>query len=117
MGAFDQPEILVSLDSVGEICLRILLAGDLQYLFDTVARKNLTNKEFVLAILFQQLITPKITAEAFREISDEDLKKLAAVFIEHEAYIFKEYIDTVDIFADFRRPITEYFEEEESRFH
>jgi len=116
MGAFDQPEIIVQLDSVGEIRLRILLAGDTQYLFDTVARKNLTDKEFVQAILFHQLTPPKITEEAFGEIPGEDLKKLAAVFIENEEYTFKEYIDTGDIFADFRRPITQYVEEEEKRF-
>jgi hypothetical protein len=116
MGAFDQSEVIVSLDSVGEIGMRVLLAGDMQYLFDTVARKNLTNKAFVQAILFHQLTTPRIATEALRKIPDEDLKKLAAMFIEHEEYTFQEYIDTGDIFADFRKPITEYVEEEERRF-
>ncbi|HEY1247411.1 MAG TPA: hypothetical protein VGE97_00345 [Nitrososphaera sp.] len=117
MGVFDHLEIVVPLDSLGEVSLRMLVAGDMQHLFDTVARENLTDKEFVMAILSHQLSDSYITKAAFVGIPNDALKKLAIAFIENEEYIFREYKDTEDVFVDFRRLIAHYVEKEKKLFY
>ena len=112
-----RPKTKVSIDSIGEVSLYSLTLGLTEHFFITVARSEITDKEFVQDILFHLLFSPKMSREEFEAIADDDLIKIAKAFIEAEAYTFKEYTDTGNIYLDFRKTITELVKEEERKLH
>src|SRR5712672_1118927 len=105
-------KIKVHLDSIGEVSLRSLTLGSTEIFFELVEKADIADKEFVQDILFQQLVIPEMSKEEFEKIADEDLIKIAKAFIETEKYTFKDYIDTGNIFLDFRKSIAISVEEE-----
>lgn len=116
MGAFDEEGIIISLDSVGQVSVRELTVGDTNYLAEVVAKKGISDKAFVQAILLHQVVTSTNAQEEFNRISDEDLLKVARAFLEAEKDTFTDYTaETEMTFASFRKVVTDWIAEEEKR--
>jgi hypothetical protein len=93
----------------GEVELKYILFGDVKF-FVEFLNKTKDNKEFVIQVLYHQLITPQISLTEFGKISDKELIKLSRDFVEHEQHTFRYFKETTDaeFFTNFREAIKEY---------
>lgn len=92
----------------GDVELKYILFGD--KFFVELLDKTKDNKEFVIHVLYHQLITPQVSFTEFSKISDEELIKLARDFVRQEQHIFEHFKETADakFFTNFREAIKEY---------
>ena len=93
----------------GEVELKDISFGDVKF-FVEFLNKTKDNKEFVILVLYHQLIAPQISLTEFGKISDEELIKLARDFVRQEQHTFKHFKETTDaeFFTNFREAIKEY---------
>ncbi len=63
---------------------------------------DISNREFVLKVLFNQILNSDITYKRFKQISDEELERLLRFFLDKIDYSNKYFKDTGDFFGDFR---------------
>jgi len=95
----------------GEVELRYISSGDVKF-FVELLDKVKDNKEFVIQVLYHQLITPKVSFTAFNKIPDDELIKLAGDFAGHGQHTFKYFKKTTDVefFTNFREAIRKYYQ-------
>lgn len=93
----------------GEVELKYISFGDVKFFVELLNRTK-DNKEFVIQVLYHQLITPQVALTEFSKISDEELIKLARDFVEHEQHTFRCFKETTDaeFFTNFREAIKGY---------
>lgn len=98
----------LKLDSLGNVELKYISYGDTQNIAKLLPQK-ISDKEFVLKVLFQQLLKPKIDFAKFEKIPDKELEKLGKAFVKKEDYTFKHFKKTGDFFKDFRRALQDHY--------
>jgi len=102
------------LKSLGTVKLKYISYGDTRD-FLKILQKPLSDRNFVIEILYHQLIKPKIKFDKFKKLSDKEIEKLAKVFVKKEDCTFKHFQGTGNFFKDFRQTIQikneKYFEE------
>jgi len=94
----------IKIGSLGEVELKYFSYSDTIDFADFMKQK-ISDKEFVLRILFYQLIKPKIRFDQFKRLSDKEIEKLGKAFVKKEDYTFKYFQGTGDFFKDFRQAI------------
>jgi len=93
--------IKLRLRTLGEVELKYISSGDAISFFKILSEKKLSDREFVLKILYNQIIKPRVKFEEFKKLSDKDLIKIARVFIKNETHTFQYFKDTGDFYKDF----------------
>jgi hypothetical protein len=113
MPYLDNNKIVASLQikSLGKVTLKYVSAGDVKKYYDISNDKHLSDREFVVKVLFNQLQQPKIKMNEFLKIDNADIILIGKVFCEAEKLLFKEFEDTNNFFGDFRKTIEKYLEE------
>lgn len=104
--------IKLRLRTLGEVELKYISTGDAISFLKILSEEKLSDIEFVLKILYNQLIKPKINFEEFKKLSDKELIKIAKAFLKKETQIFQYFKDTGDFFKDFRFAIKKYYKEQ-----
>ena len=92
------------LESLGDVELKYVSLGD-TIEFAKLLQKQLSNRDFVVQVLFHQLIKPQIGFDNFQKISDKELEELSTAFIKNENHTFKYFQDTGNLFKDFKQAI------------
>lgn len=92
------------LESLGDIELKYVSFGDTIEVAKLL-QKQLSDRDFVVQVLFHQLIKPQIVFDNFQKISDKELEELSRAFIQSESHIFKYFQDTGDLFRDFKKAL------------
>lgn len=92
------------INSLGEVELKYISYGDTRDIAKFLAQK-ITDRDFILKILFHQLIKPKIEFDKFQKLTDKELEKIGRAFVNKEDYIFEYFQDTGDFFKDFRQAV------------
>ena len=97
--------------TLGKLELKYISIGDLEF-FNKLIGKVADDKEFVVKVLYHQLITPKIQLTEFSKIPGEELIGLGRDFVRHEEHTFKYFKETTDaeFFTNFRRAIKIYYQ-------
>ena len=90
--------------SLGKVELKYVSYGDTRNFADFL-RQKISDKDFVLRVLFHQLIKPKIKFDQLKRLSDGEIEKLEKAFVKKEDYTFKYLQDTGNFFKDFRQAI------------
>lgn len=90
--------------SLGNVEIKYVSYGD-TIEFSKILEEQISNRDFVVKILLHQLIEPKLDFETLQKLSDEELEKLAKVFVKAEDGAFKHFKDTGDYFKDFRQTL------------
>jgi len=108
-GRFGQPATKSKTKTFGEVELRYISVGDLSF-FAKLLDKAKDDREFVIQVLYHQLITPKVSFTEFNGIPDDELMNLARDFIRHEEHTFEYFKETNDaeFFSNFRASIETY---------
>lgn len=104
--------IKLRLRTLGKVELKYISTGDAISFLKILSEEKLSDREFVLKILHNQLIKPKINFEEFKKLSDKELIKIAKAFLKKETQIFQYFKDTGDFFKDFRFAIKKYYKEQ-----
>lgn len=99
----------IKLDSRGNVELKYVSYGDTKEITKLLPQKT-RDKDFVLKVLFRQLVKPEIDFSEFEKIPENELKKLAKEFIKNENYTFKHFQDTGDFFKDFRQALQTHYD-------
>lgn len=94
----------LKLDSFGDVELKYVSYGDTQNIAKLLPQK-ISDKEFVLKILFQQIVKPEIDFAKFEKIPDKELERLGKAFVKKEDYTFKHFKKTSHFFKDFRQAL------------
>lgn len=105
-------EIRLKHKILGEFRLKYISTGDAISFFKILSEKKLSDREFVIKVLHNQIIKPRVKFEEFKKLSDKDLIKIARVFIKNETHTFQYFKDTGDFFKDFRFAIKTYKEKQ-----
>ena len=105
----------LNLETLGDVELKFISFGDTQYFAKILAKDQISDKEFVQEILYNQLIRPKIDLQSFKQLSDSDLIEIAKAFIKKEDNIFQYFNNTEKFFKDFRIAIKTYKEKQIER--
>jgi hypothetical protein len=100
----------------GEVELKYISFGDVNFFVELLNRTQ-DNKDFVIQVVYHQLITPQVSLTEFSKISDEELIKLARDFVEHEQHTFRYFKETTDaeFFTNFREAIKRYFQRQDEQ--
>nr|QNO56438.1 hypothetical protein OHJJKADD_00010 [Methanosarcinales archaeon ANME-1 ERB7] len=100
----------------GEVELKYISFGNVKFFVELLNRTK-DNKEFVIQVLYHQLITPQVSLTEFSKISDEELIKLARDFVEHEQHTFRYFKETTDaeFFTNFGEAIKRYFQKQDEQ--
>lgn len=99
----------IKINSLGSVELKYVSYGDTGEIAKLLPKK-ISDKDFVLKVLFQQLIRPEIAFSEFKIIPENELKKIGKAFIKNEKYVFKHFQDTGDFFEDFRRALQIHYD-------
>jgi len=92
------------LESLGDVEFKYVSYRD-TIEFADLSQKQLSDRRFVVQILFHQLIKPRIDVDNFQKLSDKELIELSRAFVKKENHIFKYFHDTGEFFKDFKRAI------------
>ena len=97
------------LEQFGEVELKYISFGDTDY-FVELSNKIDDDKEFIIQVLYRQLIHPDISSSDFNKISNDGLINLARDFINNEPLHFEYFKETTDddFFANFKNAIKSY---------
>lgn len=100
--------------SIGLLEFRFITLKDIE--FFGKLNKNLSNKEFSIKAIFNQLET-NIDFEEFSNISEKELEKIIEEYSKKSKLIYNYYpkIESTDIFLKFKKSILSYLEEERKR--
>ncbi|MGB9834985.1 MAG: hypothetical protein ACPLPW_08490 [bacterium] len=103
---FAFPNTLSYSEKFGKIEFKYISLNDLMAFQDILAKAK-DDKELVLQVLHNQLITPKVSLEEFSIIQDSELVKIARDFAKQEQYLFAYLQETTDeyFFTSFRKAI------------
>ena len=99
----------IKINSLGNVEFKYVSYGDTREIAKLLSQK-ITDKNFVLKVLFRQLVKPQIKFSRFEKISDTDLQKTAKAFVKKENYTFKYFQDTGDFFKDFRKALQTHYD-------
>lgn len=103
-------------EKLGNLELKYISIGDIEFI-DKKLRRIENHREFVSRLIHHQLVIPQITYTKFKDISEDELKKVARDFINYEKYTFKYFKETSDdeFFQNFRRAFQRYHKEESKK--
>ena len=87
-------------ETLGVIELKYISYGDSKE-FDEIFRESLNDKDFVVKMLFHQLIKPEISFDTFQNLSDIEIETIAKAFLKNEDKSFNWFQDTGNFFKDF----------------
>jgi len=106
---FNHSNTKIKSKQFGKIELKHISIGDLIF-FSVLLDKVIDDKEFVVKVLYHQLITPKISLIKFNKIPNDKLIEIARSFVKHEQDIFQYFKKTNDTeyFSNFREAIKIY---------
>jgi len=113
---FNYSNIKSKSKTFGEVELKYISFGDLIF-FAELLDKTPDDKEFVVKVLYHQLIIPKVSLIKFSKIPDEQLIELARDFIRHEEHTFEYFEETTnaEFFTNFREAIKIYHQKRVER--
>ena len=114
MPSLDTKKITVQIKtgSLGDVKLRYVSGGDIKQYFGIKKNKDLSDKKFVLKILYNQLLSPKIDFDKFQKIEDVEIIKIGNAFIKIEDSLFEKHQDTGNFFKDFKDTINKYLDKD-----
>lgn len=92
------------LKPLGTVELKYISYGDTRD-FLKILQKPLSDRNFVIEILYHQFIKPEIKFDKFKKLPDKEIEKLGKAFVKKEDYTFKHFQDTGDFFKDFRQAV------------
>lgn len=106
---FNEKNTKSDLEQFGEIELKYISFGDINF-FVELLNKIDDDKEFIIQVLYHQLIHPDMSSCDFNKISNDKIIKLVRDFINNEPLIFECFKETTEdeIFANFREAIRSY---------
>ncbi len=109
--------------TLGEVELKYISSGDThEYMklmgnlkeingqFELQSNSEVSNRDFVLKILNNQLLMPEISFDKLRKINEEEIKQIGKAFIENESSFFRFYENKWDFFKDFRAAVEKELE-------
>lgn len=99
----------IKLDSFGDVELKYISYGDTKEIAKLLSQK-INDKDFVLKVIFHQLVKPELEFNEFEKIPEKELEKLAKTFVKKENYTFKHFQDTGDFFKDFRQALQTHYD-------
>jgi len=99
----------MKLNSLGSVELKYVSYGDTKEIAKLLPQK-ISDKNFVLKVLYRQLVKPEIDFSEFEKIPENELKKLAKAFAKKEKYTFKHFQDTGNFFKDFRQALQTHYD-------
>ena len=102
---------------LGDVELRYLKWDD-QILLIQLLKEAKDSREYILRILYNQLIFPLISPEDFSHLSDEDLRMIGRAFISNEQKTFKYFNETNDaeFFDNFKQAVQDQIDEFNEKF-
>jgi len=102
--------------TLGEVELKYISVGDLEFFVELLDKVE-DDKEFVVQVLYHQLITPEVSFAEFSKIPDGELIKVARNLVRHEEHTFQYFKETTDaeFFANFREAIETYHQKQIER--
>lgn len=114
---FNEKNTKSDLEQFGEIELKYISFGDINF-FVELSNKIDDDKEFIIQVLYHQLIHPDMSSSDFNKISNDKMIKLVRDFINNEPLILKYFKETTEdeIFANFREAIRSYHQKLEATF-
>jgi len=87
--------------SLGDIEVKNVSLNDL-IKYDELKFYELSDKDFIISVLHNQLIKPKIDLDSFKTMSDKDIEELARAFLKQEDHYSKLIKETGEFFKDFK---------------
>jgi|GEM_PF-668264 len=90
--------------SLGEVELKYVAILDLEFFMELLT-EQVSDQEFVIKVLFNQLLQPTIEIKEFQDIPEPELNAITTAFIENESHTFQYYENTGNLFKDFRQAI------------
>ncbi len=113
---FSHSNIKSKSKTFGEVEFKCISVGDLTF-FVELLDKITDDKEFVVNVLYNQLIISKVSLIEFGKIPDEQLIELARDFIRHEKHTFECFEETTnaEFFTNFREAIKTYHQKQVER--
>ncbi|NCO04792.1 MAG: hypothetical protein GW939_01435 [Candidatus Magasanikbacteria bacterium] len=99
----------IKLKSLGGVEIKYVSYGDTEEIAKLLSQK-ISDKDFVLKVLFRQLVKPEIDFSKFKKIPENELKNLAKAFVKKEQYTFKHFQNTDDFFKDFRQALQTHYD-------
>ena len=99
--------------TLGEVELKYVSVGDLEFFVELLDKVE-DDREFVLQVLYHQLITPEVSFAEFSKTPDDELIKVARDLVRHEEHTFQYFKETTDaeLFANFREAIETYHQKQ-----
>jgi hypothetical protein len=106
---FNHSNTKIKSKKFGKIELKHISIGDIIF-FSELLDKVIDDKEFVVKVLYHQLITKIVLFIEFNEIPNDELIEIARNFVRHEQDIFQYFKKTNDteFFSNFRGAIKIY---------
>lgn len=101
--------------SLGEVELKYVSIGDLSNFFKFLDSSG-TDRDYVVKVLKNQLISSDDRPLDLDKIGDVELKKIAFAFIKNESSTFRYIKYTDDLFSDFKKAIPLGFEKDIESF-
>lgn len=105
----------VVVPSLGKVELKYVSGSDCLE-FEKIIFQNLANDEIAKKILHQQLLTPKLSYDAFISIPSDELLQITNAFIKNEGSCFEYYIDTGKLYDDFVNALKTDIEDRRQQF-
>lgn len=109
---FNKNNTRVEIESLGEVELKYISWRDATDI-SKLPSDNFSDKEFVVYVLFQQLVKPDIDFERFNSLADSDIHILAQQFMEKNQSEFEIKVVEGDLYSQFRKS---YLASESKRF-
>lgn len=100
--------ITIETKSFGTLELRPFTISDVIAISGLMLGKGRDDRKLVLMSMHRQIISPNLTKEEFKEISDGDGAILLTAFMSNEKSVFEHRKHTSDIYRDFREAVKEY---------
>jgi hypothetical protein len=104
---------------LGDIELKYVSGRD-SIEFAKILQSPMKDRDFVVEILFHQIVNSKITFDDFKKLPNLELEELANLFVKNEKHTFKYFHDTGNYFKDFKDALAvsreKYIEESRKMF-
>lgn len=92
----------INIEPLGDIILNNVSLSDL-IKYENYKLYDLHGKEFVINILTNQLINPRITLNDFINMNDHSIEKLARALLKHEDHYYELFSESGNFYDDFKK--------------
>jgi hypothetical protein len=101
----------VTIKPLGVVELKYISGGD-SIKFSEILSEKVSPKILTEKILFNQLLTPKITFDELRGLQPQQMEKMADAFVKNESHTFAYYKSTGSPYEDFIKALKVYQQKE-----